>query len=223
MPRDYAYATVTATNGVKLHSLRTRPSNAVPEVSRNNVTLTSFYGINGGFFYQNDLLSIAVVNDRPVGGAAAKYGSGAENVKYARGTLVWDGKTEGMSVQVVRASADLQVTDRSSYWAQGGISMGLGRDGEWLGQAAAENAPFPDDERLRSAAAYDEEGNLYLIVSENRGTLADFREAIVETVGGGKLVDGIFLDGDGSSQLNSRERKLQGDGRPVVEMLRLIR
>jgi len=101
--------------------------------------------------------------------------------------------------------------------------MGLGRDDSWAAQAAAENAPFPDDDRLRSGAVYDGEGWLYLVVSSTRGTLAEFREAIVERVGQGKLAGGIFLDGDGSSQLRSREAKLSGDGRPVAQMLRLIR
>jgi hypothetical protein len=69
---------------------------------------------------------------------------------------------------------------------------------------------------------YDFEGNVYLIVSSTNGSLASFREAIVERIGMNGLQDGIFLDGDGSSQLRSRQKDLQGDGRLVVEMLRLL-
>lgn len=222
-PRVYVYGAVKAANGMELHYLRTRPSNVEPAVVNQNVTLTAYYGINGGFFYQKDLLSLAVVNDIPVHQANGSYGSGGSNVKYARGTLVWDGAIDELSVQIIREASELRVSDRSRYWAQGGISMSLGDNLGWVQQAAAENAPFADEDRLRSAAAFDAQGNLYLIVSETKGTLAAFRDAILEKVGALGLVDGIFLDGDGSSQLRSREKELQGDGRPVVEMLRLLK
>ncbi|GIO15500.1 hypothetical protein J19TS2_50550 [Cohnella xylanilytica] len=222
MPRRYVYGTETASNGMLLSYLRTRPSNVTLEAVHNNVTLSPFYGINGGFFYEDALVSLAVVNDRPVNGGPGAYGAGGENVKYARGTLVWDGSLDRLSVQVVRRASELRVTDRARFWAQGGISMSLGEDERWAAQAAAENAPFPDDNRLRSAAVYDKEGNVYLVVSRNKGSLAAFREAIVEKIGPGTLADGIFLDGDGSSQLRSREAKLRGDSRPVVQMLRIM-
>lgn len=221
-PKNYVYESSVATNGMELHVLRTRPSNIALEAINDNVALTPYFGINGGFFYQSDLLSIAVVDGRPANGEPGRYGAGDENVKYARGTLVWDGATDTLGVQIVRNSAELAVTDRADFWAQGGISMSLGRDAEWEAAALAENAPFPDDSRLRSAAVYDRDGNLYLVVSATKGTLAAFREAIVEKVGGGRLADGIFLDGDGSSQLRSREKQLTGDNRPVVEMIRIL-
>ncbi|RKP48985.1 hypothetical protein D7Z26_21040 [Cohnella endophytica] len=223
MPHDYAYGKVVASNRMELHYVRTRPSNITLESIYNNVTIAPFYGVNGGFFYQDALLSIAVVNDSPVNTERVTYGTGAANAKYARGTLVWDGALDRLSVQVAGKAEELQVSDRSRYWAQGGISMSLDDDTAWLDRIVAENAPYPYEDRLRSAAVYDSVGDLYLIVSTTRGSLADFREAIVEKIGDGKLVNGIFLDGDGSSQLRSREMKLKGDGRPVVQMLRLIR
>ncbi|CAM3938591.1 hypothetical protein COLU111180_15560 [Cohnella lubricantis] len=223
MPFDYTYGTALASNGMTIHYLKTRPSNLSLEAVHQNVTLSPFYGVNGGFFYHEDLLSMAVVNDRPANGEAGGYGSGWENAKYARGTLVWDGSADRLSVQVVRQASELDVTDRANYWAQGGISMSLGRDVSWEEQAAAENAPYPYDRRLRSAAVYDREGNVYLVVSSSMGMLADFRAAIVETIAPGSLADGIFLDGDGSSQLRSREMKLRGDSRPVVQMIRIVR
>ncbi|QMV44963.1 hypothetical protein FPL14_09880 [Cohnella cholangitidis] len=223
MPHDYIYGTSVASNGMELHYLRTRPSNIGLEPVHNNVTAAPFYGINGGFFYQDALLSIAVVNDVPVNDTHGSYGVGAKNAKYARGTLVWDGSLDKLSVQVASQASELSVTDRSRFWAQGGISMSLGNDEGWMEQIAAEAAPLPDDYCLRSAAVYDDEGNLYLVVSSTKGTLAAFREAIAERVGDGKLVNGIFLDGDGSSQLRSREAKLSGDGRPVVQMLSLLK
>lgn len=229
MPYAYAYSTVTAMNGTVLHYLLIRPSNLSLQMINDNVTLAPYYGINGGFFYEKSLLSMAVVNDVPVGssepiGGVMPFGVGAENVKYARGTLVWDGATDKLSVQVVRQASELRVSDRSRYWAQGGISMGLALGDRWKEQALLENVPFPDDGHLRSAAVYDTSGNLYLVVSSTLGTLESFRQAILEKIGiGGTLEDGIFLDGDGSSQLRSREAKLLGDSRPVVEMMRIVK
>jgi hypothetical protein len=222
-PHHYTYGKTVASNGMELHYLRTRPSNLKPEIINDNVTSTRYYGINGGFFYQNDLLSIAVVNDVPVNETAGSYGGGKANVKYARGTLVWDGSTDKLSVQVASEASELIVTDRSQYWAQGGISMSLLLGDRWKEQAAAENAPYADEKRLRSAAVYDLQGDVYLIVSTTEGTLAAFREAVVGSIGVDKLQDGIFLDGDGSSQLQSREADLKGDGRPVVQMLRILK
>lgn len=222
MPYDYEYGTATSANGMTLHYLRVLPSNLTLEAVHKNVLLSPYYGINGGFFYNDSLLSIAVVNDAPVNGEAGGYGTGGENVKYARGTLVWDGAANRLSVQVASRASELSVTDRSHYWAQGGISMSLGREEEWQSETTAENAPYPDEERLRSAAVYDRDGYVYLVVSTTLGTLAAFRDAILETVAPGRLADGIFLDGDGSSQLRSREAKLRGDSRPVVQMIRIV-
>ena len=223
MPHDYAYGQATAANGMELHYLVTRPGNVQPAADCHaNVTTGPYYGVNGGFFYQDALLSIAVADGLPVNAAPGYYGAGDVNAKYARGTLVWDGATDRLSVQTASREAELQVTDRSRYWAQGGISMSLDRDDAWLQRVWAERAPNIEDERLRSAAVYDGDSRLYLIVSTTKGTLADFRSAIVERIGAGRLANGIFLDGDGSSQLRSREIRLSGDGRPVVQMLRLL-
>jgi hypothetical protein len=220
---QYAYVMAEAANGMKIHYLATKPSNVRPELIHNNVTLTENTGINGGFFYGEQLLSIAVVDSLPVGRSHGKYGDGSENVRYARGTLVWDGALDELNIQIVSKASELKVKDNTRFWAQGGISMSIGDDAGWEERAIAENAPFPNDDRLRSAVVYDTQGRLYLIVSETKGTLAAFREAIIENVGDGKLAGGIFLDGDGSSQLRSSEAMLAGDNRPVVQMLRVLK
>ncbi|WP_051250859.1 hypothetical protein [Paenibacillus harenae] len=219
----YTYFTESAPNGMKLHVLQTKPVYVSLEAVHQNVTLTEKVGINGGFFYGDQLLSIGIVDSRPVNGQIGKFGSGSENVKYARGTLVWDGASDKLSVQLASKASELKVKDPTRFWAQGGISMTLGDDAGWVEQAAEENAPFPVDERLRSGAVYDVEGSLYLIVSETKGSLAQFRDAVIASVGEGKLVDGIFLDGDGSSQLLSHQAALPGDNRPVVQMLRIVK
>lgn len=219
----YSYYSETASSGMKLHVLQTKPAFVTLEAIHNNVTLTGKVGINGGFFYNNQLLSIGVVNSLPVNKEIGNFGTGSENVKYARGTLVWDGASDALSVQVASLASEIKTKDHTRFWAQGGISMSLGDDDHWVEQTVKENAPFPQDDRLRSAAVYDSEGALYLIVSETKGSLALFREAIVASIGDGKLVDGIFLDGDGSSQLLSSEASLPGDNRPVVQMLRIVK
>ncbi|WP_082197954.1 hypothetical protein [Bacillus sp. FJAT-26390] len=219
----YTYFSEASFNGMKLHVLQTKPAYVTLETINNNVTLAGKVGINGGFFYGNQLLSIGMVDSLPVNKEIGNFGTGNENVKYARGTLVWDGASDALSVQVARHASELRVKDHTRFWAQGGISMSLGNDDEWIQQTIKENAPFPDDNRLRSAAVYDNAGALYLIVSETKGSLAVFREAIVASIGDGKLVDGIFLDGDGSSQLFSSEAALPGDNRPVVQMLRIVK
>lgn len=219
----YSYFSKTSTSEVKLHVLQTMPAYVTLETINTNVTLTGKVGINGGFFYGNQLLSIGVVNSIPVNKEIGNFGTGSENVKYARGTLVWDGASDSLSVQVASQASEIKVKDHTRFWAQGGISMSLGDDAHWTEQSVKENAPFPDDNRLRSAAVYDQAGALYLIVSETKNSLSVFREAIISSIGDGKLVDGIFLDGDGSSQLFGSKASLPGDNRPVVQMIRIVK
>ncbi len=220
---EYTYSNAKAANGFELHVLKSAPSNITLELVRQNVTLTDYYGINGGFFSDQSLISMAIVNGSPIGGTEGQYGAGNENIKYPRGTLVWDGAAHKLSVQIVSKASELKVADRNRFWAQGGISMSIGNDANWQSYALQQNAPYPDDQRLRSAIVYDQAGSVYLVVSSTKGTLADFRSAILETVGDGRLADGIFLDGDGSSQMQAAAIGLPGDNRPVVQMIRLVR
>ncbi|WP_223192546.1 hypothetical protein [Paenibacillus sedimenti] len=101
--------------------------------------------------------------------------------------------------------------------------MKLADNEGWAAQTIEEEMPAFDENRLRSAAAYDNRGNVWLIVTPTPCTIEQFRSAILQKIVPGQLVDGILLDGDGSSQLLSRERKLQGDGREVYQMLQIVR
>ncbi|UVI32698.1 hypothetical protein [Paenibacillus spongiae] len=221
-PTGYGYQSYEADNGVKLHVILTKPSNVTLTAIADNVTETAHFGINGGFFYEGALLSIAVVNDVPVKGGLNDYGSGGQNAKYARGTLVWDEATGNLSVQVVQRTEQIIVADRSRFWAQGGVSMLPGNQTAWERQAAAEMLPAADEKRLRTGAVFDETQSLYLIVSETKATADEFRSAILEMGGKDKWVDGIFLDGDGSSQMRCAEAILPGDRREVFQMIRLL-
>lgn len=220
-PPPYAYSSYDASNGVRLHALRTSPSNVELRAISSNVTDTDNYGINGGFFWNGDLLSIAVIGDRPLKGQPHDYGSGWTNIDVPKGTLVWDEVTQRFSIQVTDAANRLLVTDRKRYWAQGGVSMSLQDEAGWRAQALKELIPIPDEPRLRSAAVFDRGQTLWMIVSDGPCTAAAFRTAIRETIAPGELADGIFLDGDGSSQMRSAEVTRRGDQRAVYQMIAL--
>lgn len=219
MPHAYTYHEATADNGVKLHALVVQPGHVELQAADRPLSGYRVYGVNGGFFYNDAVLSIAVNDDRPVQGRAGAYGSGWFNAKYARGTLVWDEAAGHFSVQVVSAADELEVANRSRYFAQGGVSMNLPDDAGWRAAVEAEHLPFPDENRLRSGLAYDAAGQLWLIVTPTRCTAEAFRTAIKETLAPGTLRDGIFLDGDGSAQLNAAEAKLRGDSRDLRQLI----
>ncbi|PZD96871.1 hypothetical protein DNH61_05660 [Paenibacillus sambharensis] len=210
-----------AGEGINLHIIKTKPDRLRLTVIGGNVTASGRPGINGGFFWEEQLLSIAVENDKPVNGKPKGYGSGWFTAKYPRGTFVYDDAANSMSVQVVSSAEELQVSDRSDYWAQGGISMNLQHDDIWKQAAEEEKLPFGGDKRLRTGMVYDLEGNVHLIVSSVKCTAEQFRSAIMELKEPNSLVEGIFLDGDGSSQLLLENVKLTGDGRAVLQMIEI--
>ncbi|WP_410511828.1 hypothetical protein PaeBR_17455 [Paenibacillus sp. BR2-3] len=218
LPHSYTYLEAESPGKVQLHMMSLSPEDVILRSAGSPLRQVAAYGINGGFFYGEDLLSIAIMNDNPVSGVKNAYGSGWFNAKYPRGTLVWDGADRKFSVQVVSSGDELVVKDRSRYFAQGGISMNLRYNELWSAAATQEHLPFADDERMRSGMVYDNAGKLWLIVTPTLCTAAEFRTAILETVPGEGL-EGIFLDGDGSSQMNADEAVLPGDSRPVVQMI----
>ncbi|MBV6716897.1 phosphodiester glycosidase family protein [Paenibacillus chitinolyticus] len=216
----YTFSTVTASNGVKLYSIKTSPKNiTIKSIGASSVVGQTAYGVNGGYFYDGTLLQIAVNNNIPVAP------NGSENAKYARGTLVWDDKNGEFSVQVVRKTDEILVANKSNYWAQGGISMMLkSSESAWKTQAAAENIQNPDGAANRTALVYNNTNNIWLIVTDSKPTTAAFRTAIKEKIGSGTLVDGIFLDGSGSSQYKAAEGSYGGsDATPrlVYQMVAL--
>lgn len=179
-------------------------------------------GINAGFFYEGKLLSIAIVNGAAANGGLADYGSGGSNVKYERGTFVFDKLAKKSSIQVVQSAADIQVLDRAQYWAVGGISMSLNNP-RWKERAEQEALPAMNEARLRSGILHDEAANAYAVVTPDRVTAEQFRQAIREYMNKKRLSgDGIFLDGDGSAQLYAHEQYIRGDERKVYAMLRLL-
>ncbi|WP_261808202.1 hypothetical protein [Paenibacillus sp. N3.4] len=216
------YSVMQASNGIALHVIRTPPNNIGLKAITANVTDLQNTGINGGFFWQGYLLSIAVVNDLPVKGQPGDYGSGWFNIDRKRGTLVWDEKAQTFTIQIVEAADELKVMDRAHYWAQGGVSMGLRNPDGWAAQAVSEEMPVINEKRMRSGIVYDTSNHVYLVVSPTPCTGDEFRTAVTEQVGAGELVDGLFLDGDGSSQLKVANYTLPGDHRQVYQMIALL-
>jgi hypothetical protein len=219
MSTNYSFS---KSNSVILSTIKASPNNIVLKAINSNVTATSEYGINGGFFSATDLVSIAVNNDVPVKGAPRAYGSGWFNEKYARGTLVWDKKKAAYSVQCVGSVDEIVVSDRHAYWAQGGTSMNLQDDKGWHDKAVAEHMPNIDGLTTRTALVYNSGLNIWLVVTDVPCTAEAFRYAIKTQLGNGTMVDGLFLDGGGSSQLRCAESSIKGDGRTVRQMIALI-
>ncbi|OAB40906.1 hypothetical protein PMSD_00740 [Paenibacillus macquariensis subsp. defensor] len=220
IPEGVNYSEITDDNGVILHVLQTKPSSISLNSINDNVVQSETNGINGGFFWENQLLSIAVMDGMPANGSPKEYGSGWYNVKYDRGTLVYDRVTKTLDVQRAASVEDLHMTDATKFWAQGGVSMNINDDRRWYNVAVnEERLPFPDDERLRSAMAYDNSGEIYLIVTSTKCTAEQFRTAIKRNVAVGNLNEAIFLDGDGSSQLLAGNVQVKGDSRKVLQMI----
>jgi hypothetical protein len=227
-PHAYHYVKRIASNGVVLHTMRTTPDNIRLQTIETNVTDTPYYGINGGFFWEGSLLSIAVQDNLPIKGKPGEYGSGWYNtgtdMKLKRGTLVWDATIKQFSVQVVTHAGQLKVTNKQNFWAQGGVSMSLGAQMDWEQNMILENMPSFNEAHMRTGIVYDRQQNLYLIVTPTPCTIEEFRFAILEKLNKhNNLLDGIFLDGDGSSQMQSRFVQLEGDHRQVFQMLILKR
>lgn len=196
LPHRYIYA--ESSGEVQLHMMSLNPEDVVLRRAGQPLRQIAAYGINGGFFYGDDLLSIAIMNDVPVNGAPQGYGSGWFNAKYERGTLVWDGAAGAFSVQVVASGGDLAVSDRGHYWAQGGISMNLQHEELWAAAAAAEHLPFEGERRLRSGLVYDQSGKLWLLVTN------------------------FALHGSGVPQRRAEIRPRRGTGRDLPRRRRFI-
>ena len=219
-----AYAKCTASSGIVLHTLKCSPNDVVLRTSRTSVCNQKMTAVNGGFFdfASGALLSIAVQNDVPMKGKCGDYGSGWHNAKYARGTLVWDAAARRYSVQVVKSADELKVSDRSRYWAQGGISMSLQNESGWERIARLQNMPNMSGKVYRTGLVYGSGLSLWMVVTNTPCTASEFRTAIKQKIGSGTLTDGIFLDGSGSSQLRYDSVSLRGDGRTVHSIISIM-
>ena len=231
MANNYTYGTASY-NGVNLRFIKTSPNNILPTYLNppKSMTQSGYYGINGGFF--NDkfgIVSIAAVNGKPVGGRNGDGTGGWTNGQYYvngrpinlyRGTLVWDLVARKYSVPEVYEIDEIRVSDKSNYWAQGGVSMCLQESEDiFLETVKGQRLPEYNSKDLRSALVYNTDLNLWLVISTNSCTVSAFRTAIKNAIGSGTLVDGIFLDGGSSTSMRCADFYKNGNFLP--EMLRL--
>jgi hypothetical protein len=206
----------------KLTAIKTDPENIILKAINHNVADGPDYGINGGFFYETSILSMAVNDFKPVKGNIGDYGSGWFNDKYARGTLVFDKMMRSYEVPILSTANDIpkHVVDKYASWGQGGISMSLQDDANWAAIAVTQHMPVQYGYTTRSGLVYDEDMNIWLVTSSS--CTADTFRKLIKTTLGVNMVDGIFLDGGGSTQINCYATRIRGDGRSVLEMVALI-
>ena len=225
----------TGSKFIDLEFIRTDASNISLEPINSTVPRSNKFGINGGFFDGNlQLLSIAVNNDDPVYGLPDEPGGGWSQAApggAGRGTVRWDGASDVAGVFVVNNVRQLIVTNRNSYWAQGGVSMNLGIStlGEWENSISSERPDRFDwkASRPRSGLVYEVTGpsesrttDVFLVITRTGATLWEFREAIKKRIPTAR--DGIFLDGGGSTQINCRESSYVAQERTIPQMIALV-
>ncbi|OWZ82687.1 hypothetical protein [Natranaerobius trueperi] len=205
---------VPSSYGITMFYILTSGSNVEPDdIGVQTLHGASKYGINGAHFESDyTLTDIAVVDDVEVRNGG---NTNPNNVPAGgRGTLVWDGTTGNYSIQVVEDKDELIVSNRSNYWAQGGVSMSLNDDTNWENQAEAENLPHMNFSRNRSGLIFDAAGGLWLIATENArpGTFRDAIKELLDDNGvlqiAGRHANGIFLDGGGSTQIRCSTMEL---------------
>jgi len=232
MAVNHTYGTVTASNGVKLAYIKTSPRNVRPCYLKPAKTIpnSTNFGVNGGFFNlgSQNLLSIAVANGVGVGeNGNNDFNSGWYNCDYARGTLVWDNADSKYQIVVTKYASEISVKSWTGSWAQGGISMWLQitDDNQFKKLAGDENMPNITGGENRTGLVYGTGGNIWLVVSISTCTALAFRDAIKKSIGSGTVVDGIFLDGGGSTQMKCNELSYGGNLTPnrlIPEMVMLI-
>lgn len=220
----YTYSKVTASNGVVLHTMKGSPADlklhSKGQLLQINEILDSgwLYGINGGFFDQasQTLVSLSIKD-----GAAIATG-GSANAKYARGTVIWDNASKKFYCKQLQTKAEVEsiISTKTNYWAQGGISLALGKsESEWLKMIGPNGESIPGySSAERAGLVYNNTNNLWLVVTEKACTIEAFRKAIKEKVGSGTLVDGISLDGSTCAQMICSEGGVT-HGRKVMSVL----
>lgn len=233
---SYTYSTYTA-NQVTLNIIQTSPGSIqFKTLNRDkNLQQTSYVGINGGFFSAQIEKStgmykthnIAIKNGVPVIGTSNNANNGWYN-SGNQGTIIWDAKNGKFLYRVLNTGWEVnKAVGHTNYWAQGGVSMSLGSK-NWKDVALKEKLPNPDGKVERSAMVYNGT-SVYLIVTNSDCTAETFRATIQKYFGikdgePKSNVNGIFLDGSGSSQMKAYDSKnklvnITGDGRKLVQII----
>ena len=242
MSNNHVYIKTTY-NGLTLHMIQTDPSNITLKNLRceKNLKQSGYYGINGGFFnFANAptrprrVISLAKVDGDVVGPNAE---DGNSNNQNGGGIIVWDGsKLSALFSKPNTDAADIPGTSRAGTWAQGGISLWLGRSDYWNAVATGNGGTRPAQtastpKSARTGLVADMNRNLvYLIVTTDKCNYSEFRTAIQGyfSITDGSSVNaryaGLMLDGRGSSQLRVTcstipDVEISGDGRGLAEVI----
>lgn len=220
----YTYSKVTASNGVVLHTMKGSPVDLKLHSKAKLLQIKDIlddgwlYGINGGFFDKpsETIVSISLKDGKSIAA------NGHANAKYARGTLIWDNKAKKFYCKQLQTQAQVEalVSDKANYWAQGGISLALGKsESDWLKMIGPNGETIPGyGSAERAGLVYNNTNNVWLIITDKACTIEAFRRAIIEKVGSGTLVDGISLDGSTCAQMICKEATVT-HGRQVMSVL----
>lgn len=211
---SYTYSKLTASNGVILHTMKGSPNDIKLHSKSQLMSLKGLldsgwlYGINGGFFDSpSSILSISIKDGKPLGTNNGYNGS--SNAAYARGTIIWDASAKKFYCKQISTKSEIDkiVKDTTKYWAQGGISLALGKtESAWKTMIGSNGERIPGATKTyRAGMVYNKYNNIGLIVTDNECTIEQFRTAIKEKVGSGTLVDGISLDGSTCAQMYCAE------------------
>lgn len=200
-------------NGIYLHIISTTAQDIeLVNLQYGKLRTSEYYGMNGGWYNPigstRQVISLAFSNGHNVGPASI---DGDQNY-VGSGVMYWSGSTLKV-VSGVTSPSGLPIYANGT-WAQGGYSMHLGNT-NWaeltLAEPAAANV-FYDSRAGKSAmVAHMSQKRVYLVITQNAATWETFRTAIQNYMGISDMgandsttLQGIFLDGSGSSQMKSK-------------------
>jgi hypothetical protein len=213
---------------------------------KSDLKTSNFFGINGGFFElgSNDIkcFNIAVSDGKHLGSEITEIPIDPKELETTlNGTGLWNGVGSGViyydghetKYQFTLNAANISGISNPGTWAQGGISMFLGKE-DWKGKDDPYNYYGIDAKASgRTALVTDKSNNVYLIVTDTHNSMREFRGAIQkyfgisEGNGENAIYTGLFLDGSGSSQLKCIKSEgsvfnVRGDSRKLAQVIYLV-
>lgn len=216
-PVSHRYTTGTY-NGITLHILRTHANNIKlldqtgSSGGQKALQNSGYFGCNGGWFNMStdqDILNIAMNDGGKVG--SGTYGGLGNYV--GSGAIAWNGNAWALSHYTNAPSySSIGFSTQTNTWAQGGFHLWLGHSGwrnNFINQPSGSD--FIDGAAYRTAMiANMTSKSIYLIVALQSVTVTAFRSAIQSYLNISdasqlnSTIQGILLDGGGSSQLRAK-------------------
>lgn len=230
-----ADAYVTGKGYIRLRYIKTSPKNIKLTHISGTVPGSGLLGINAGYFDDSsqDVYSICIQNSSTV--TSGHTYNGYYNVTSAgtkaRGTLVWDDPWRTYRLQTIEAADEITIGDPDNYWAQGGVNLFLKNDTSWnnlinsptKGEYISDQSP--NAQYNRSALLYGTSLNIYLVISETKCSLDQFRTAIKLGIDTANGIEGIILDGANATQMNVPDSSysfMGGSSRKLPAMIQVV-